>query len=96
MLTGAADHCVAEAMRPLMTLTSYSFRQGYRAVLVLPCVYNRTAVKALAELLVNGLGFSSFFLIQVGGAAPARHSICDGGADFGLNAGRVRVMPESV
>ncbi|XP_037078892.1 actin-related protein 8-like [Pollicipes pollicipes] len=35
-----------------------------RVVLVLPCVYDRATVKALAELLVNGLGFASFFLIQ--------------------------------
>ena len=53
-----------------MSITGVVFiLQGYRAVLVLPCVYSRPAVKALAELLVNGLGFSSFFFIQVGGAA---------------------------
>ncbi|XP_043236249.1 actin-related protein 8-like [Amphibalanus amphitrite] len=38
--------------------------ETYRAVLIIPCVYNRAAVKAMVELLVNGLGFASFFLIQ--------------------------------
>ena len=43
----------------------FFFSQFYRAVLIIPDIYNRDHVKKLTDLLLNGLGFSGCFVLQV-------------------------------
>ncbi|KAK7085058.1 Actin-related protein 8 [Halocaridina rubra] len=52
-------HCISTVLNvPLKDLKSY------RAVLVIPDIYNRDHVKKLTNLLMNGLGFAGCFVLQ--------------------------------
>lgn len=52
-------HCITHILNvPLVDL------KFYRAVLVIPDIYNRDHVKKLTNLLLNGLGFAGCFVLQ--------------------------------
>ncbi|XP_066986004.1 actin-related protein 8 isoform X2 [Macrobrachium rosenbergii] len=53
-------HCISSVLNvPIKDL------KFYRAVLIIPDIYNRDHVKKLMNLLLNGLGFSSCFVLQL-------------------------------
>ena len=48
-----------------LTMCVYTLWQNYRAVLLIPDIYQRKCVRELIDLILVRLGFSAVFVVQV-------------------------------